>query len=104
MTDTSASTETTEETAEAEGPAVRFEVGGKVLDLSKVNRMARRLLEGQARKYQKKYRNLKGPGGEVPTVVLRTARLMDTKVEVVLEYPETMKDSVKGHEKAVRID
>jgi len=99
-----APTETQDETVEAAaGPAVRFEVSGKVLDLSKVNRMARRLLEGQAKKFQKKYADVKGPNGETPTIVIRSPRLMDPKVEIVLEYPESMKDAIQGHEKAVRI-
>lgn len=106
MTETvsDSTTATQDEAATSTGPAVRFEVGGKVLDISKANRMARRLLEGQAKKYQKKYMDVVGPNGEIPTVVIRSVRLMDPKVQVVLEYPESMKDSVKGHEKAVRVD
>ena len=82
---------------------VRFEVKGAVLDLEKVNRMARRMLEKQAEKFRKKYRDVKGPNGEVPTIVIRAPRLLDANMEVVLEYPESMKDSIKGHEKAVRV-
>lgn len=82
---------------------VRFEVAGKALDLDKVNRLARRLLEGQADKFRKKYAGTVGPSGETPTIVIRAVRMMDKKIEVVLEYPESMKDAIKGHDKAVRV-
>lgn len=82
---------------------VRFEAMGKTLDLAQVNRAARRLLEAQASKFRKKYADVVGPNGERPTVVIRSARMLDRNIQVVLEYPESMKDSVKGHEKADRI-
>jgi hypothetical protein len=82
---------------------VRFEVGGKIIDLSQVNRVARRLLEGQAKKYQTKYANLVGPNNVRPAIIIRSPRLLDKKVEIVLEYPDDMKDLVKGHSKATRI-
>lgn len=82
---------------------VRFEVGGKIIDLSQVNRVARRLLEGQAKKYQTKYANLVGPNNERPAIIIRSPRLLDKKVEIVLEYPDDMKELVKGHSKATRI-
>lgn len=97
-------TEAIEPAAEAPETPVRFEVQGKPLDLAQVNRLARRLLEGQAAKFRKKYAGTVGPNGEVPTIVIRSSRLMDKKIEVVLEYPESMKDVIKGHEKAVRVD
>jgi len=84
-------------------PPVRFEVGGKEISLDSVNRLARRLLEAQARKYASKYSGLKGPGGERPTVVIRSPRLLDRNLQVVLEYPEGMKDFVAGHDMAVRV-
>lgn len=82
---------------------VRFEVGGKQLDLSQVNRVARRLLEGQAKKYRAKYADMVGPNNERPTIIVRSPRMMDKKVEIVLEYPESMKSAIKNHEKATRI-
>lgn len=82
---------------------VRFEVASKPLDLTKVNRVARRLLEGQAKKYREKYRDMVGPNNERPSIIIRMARLMDKKIDIVLEYPESMKSAVKGHERADRI-
>lgn len=82
---------------------VRFEVGGKVIDLSQVNRVARRLLEGQAKKYRAKFANLTGPNNERPTIIIRSPRLLDKKVEIVLEYPDEMKGLIKGHSQATRI-
>lgn len=85
------------------GPTVRFEVQGKPLDLERQNRMTRRLLDKHAEKYRAKYSGLVGPSGERPTVIIRMPRLLHPKAEVVLEYPETMKDTVKGHKKAERV-
>lgn len=82
---------------------VRFEVAGKALDLSKVNRVARRLLEGQAKKYREKYKDMVGPNNERPSIIIRMVRLLDKKIDVVLEYPESMKNAVKGHDKAERV-
>lgn len=83
---------------------VRFEVRGKVVDVEKLPRLPRRLVEGQAEKYRKKYADVVGPNGERPTIVIRKPDLVGIKVEIVLEFPEAMKDSVPGSEKAVRID
>jgi len=91
------------EAAQAAEIPVRFEAMGKALDLAQVNRAARRLLEAQATKFRKKYADVVGPNGERPTIVIRSARMLDRNIQVVLEYPESMKDSVKGHEKADRI-
>jgi len=82
---------------------VRFEVAGKEIELSKINRLARRLLESQAKKYRAKYADMLGPNNERPTIIIRSPRLMDRNVEIVLEYPESMKEAVPGHGKAVRI-
>jgi hypothetical protein len=82
---------------------VRFEVRGKVIDVEKLNRVARRLIEAQADKFRRKYADTLGPNGERPTIVIRKPDLVGIKVEIVLEFPESMKDSVKGSDKAVRI-
>lgn len=96
-----AKTDKTSETNDR--PKVRFEIGGKAIDLNEVNRLARRLLEVQATKYAKKYAHLTGPEGEKPTVIIRTPRIMDRNIHVVLEYPEAMKNAVKGHSKATKV-
>jgi len=82
---------------------VRFEVAKKEIDIEKLPRLARRLLEAQAKKYRQKYADVVGPNGERPTIVIRKPDLGGIKVEVVLEFPESMKDSIAGSEKAVRI-
>jgi len=82
---------------------VRFEVRGKVVDVSTLNRPARRILEGQAEKYRRKYADTVGPDGERPTIVVRKPDLTGLKVEVVLEFPEALKASIKGADKAVRV-
>lgn len=83
---------------------VRFEVRGKIVDVEKLPRLPRRLIEGQAEKYRRKYAEVVGPHGERPTIVIRKPDLVGIKVEIVLEFPETMRDSIPGSEKAVRID
>lgn len=97
----------TAETAAAEPAAdeikVRIEVRGKVLDVEAMNRVARRMVESQAAKYRKQYADAVGPNGERPTIVLRKNDLVGLKVEVVLEYPESMQSQIKGSEKAVRV-
>lgn len=82
---------------------VRFEVKGKVIDIAAQNRLTRRLLEGQAEKFRKKYADKVGPNGERPTIILRKPDLVGLKLDVVLEFPESMKDSIQGSEKAVRV-
>jgi len=82
---------------------VRFEVRGKVVEVSTLNRLARRILEGQAEKYRRKYADTVGPDGERPTIVVRKPDLTGLKVEVVLEFPEALKASIKGADKAVRV-
>jgi hypothetical protein len=89
-------------TPETEIP-VRFEVRGHVVDVESLNRLSRRLIETQANKYRKKFAGTVGPNGELPTIVLRKPDLTGLKVEVVLEFPESMKDIVKGSDKAVRV-
>jgi len=82
---------------------VRFEVRGKVIDIEAQNRMTRRILEGQADKFRKKYADTVGPNGERPTIIVRKPDLVGVKLEIVLEFPEGMKDSIKGAENAVRV-
>jgi len=82
---------------------VRFEVRGKVIDIEAQNRMTRRILEGQAEKFRKKYADTVGPNGERPTIIVRKPDLVGVKLEIVLEFPEDMKDSIKGAENAVRV-
>lgn len=91
------------ETAVSNEIPVRFEVANKEIDIEKLNRLARRLLEAQAKKFRAKFANTVGPNGERPMIVIRKPDLGGVKVEVVLEFPESMKDSVEGSEKAVRI-
>jgi|HigsolmetaAR202D_1030399.scaffolds.fasta_scaffold00971_18 hypothetical protein len=82
---------------------VRFEVRGKVIDLESLPPMARRILEKHAARFSQKYAHVVGPMGERPTVVLRKPDLMGRRVEVILEFPESLKDSIRGAEKAVRV-
>lgn len=82
---------------------VRFEVKGKAINIEAQNRMTRRILEGQAEKFWKKFSDVVGKSGERPTIVIRKADLVGIKLEVVLEFPESLKDSITGGENAVRV-
>jgi hypothetical protein len=91
--------------APAEIP-VRYEVAGKVVKLEEANRISRRLLESQTKKFRKKFSHLKGQvddKGRLATIVLRLPKLGSASIECAIEYPESLQGQVEGHEKAVRI-
>lgn len=83
---------------------VRIEVNGENFDLEKANRIGRRMLTRQIEKFRKKFKDVVGPGGERPTIIMRTKNILSGNFEVVIEYPESMKNEVVGHENAVRVD
>jgi hypothetical protein len=73
------------------------------LDVEKLNRKDRRTVDSHIREYSRRFRNVKGPNGERPTLILRPRRSLLGKIEAVLEFPESMKDQVQGSEKAVKV-
>lgn len=83
---------------------VRFEIEGEVKEISKMNRVGRRLIEGQVKKIRKRFKDAIGPDGERPTVVIKAPKLFSAKELVFsIDYPESMKGMIKDHDKAVRI-
>lgn len=83
---------------------VKFEIGGEPKEIDKMNRVARRLIEGQVKKIRKRFKDVIGPNGERPTILIRAPKLFSTKeLEFSIDYPESMKDLVKDHDKATRV-
>jgi len=85
---------------------VRYEVAGEEIEISKVNRIARRMLESQTAKLRRKYAHLKDvrdEEGRGVTIVIRQPKPGIKSVECVVEFPEGMKDQVDGSDKAVRV-
>ncbi|MNU45047.1 hypothetical protein D3C71_338800 [compost metagenome] len=73
------------------------------LDVDKLNRKDRRTVDSHIREYSRRYRNVRGPDGERPTLILRPRRSLLGKIEAVLEFPESMKSQVEGSDKAVKV-
>ncbi len=95
----------TSQVAETEIP-VRYEVAGEVIDVAKVNRIARRMLQSQTTKLRKKYAHLKDvrdDQGRGVTIVIRQPKPGLKSVECVLEFPEGMKQQIDGSDKAVQV-
>jgi hypothetical protein len=96
---------TVDSTATTEIP-VRYEVAGKVIDIEKTNRIARRMLNSQATKFRKKFahlRDYRDEQGRGVTIVIRQPKAGVPSIQCIVEYPEALTDSVEGSEKAVRI-
>lgn len=85
---------------------VRFEVGGQEIEIEKVNRLARRLLQSQATKLRKKFAHLKDfrdEQGRGVTIIIRQPKPGVKSVECVVEYPDDIQDQVEDGGKAVRV-
>lgn len=85
---------------------VRYEVEENVIEVDKVNRIARRLLLSQTKKLRKKYKHLKGKKddqGRSATIVIRMPKKGSLSLECVIEYPEGFSSEIDGSEKAVRV-
>ena len=98
-------TETSTQPESTEIP-VRFEVGGNEIEIDKVNRLARRLLQSQATKLRKKYAHLKDfrdEQGRGVTIIIRQPKPGIKSVECVVEYPEALQAEVDVNDKAVRV-
>lgn len=78
--------------------AVRYE-----FDVEKLNRQGRRRLDSSLEDYRRRYRNVRGPNGERPTLVLRQPGTFTSNVVVIVEFPEAMKDVIQGSDQAVRV-
>lgn len=92
--------------SEKEEVPVRYEMDGEVIELDKVNRVARRLLVSQSNKLRKKFAHLKGKKdseGRPATIVIRWEKAKPTALQAIVEFPEEMKDSIDGSDKAVRV-
>lgn len=90
--------ETNAVVADGDQIQVRYE-----LEVEKLNRKDRRTVDSHIREYSKRYRNVRGPNGERPTLILRPRRSLLGKIEAVLEFPESMKSQVEGSDKAVKV-
>lgn len=73
------------------------------LDVEKLNRKDRRSVDASIRDYRRRYRNVRGPNGERPVLILRPRRSLLGKIEAILEFPESMKDQVEGSDQAVKV-
>lgn len=78
--------------------AVRYE-----FDVEKLNRKGRRRLDSSLEDYRRRYRSVRGPNGERPTLVLRQPGTFSSNVVVIVEFPESMKGSIQDSEHAVRV-
>nr|WP_250807802.1 hypothetical protein [Neorhizobium tomejilense] len=95
----------TSKVADAEIP-VRYEVAGTVIEIDKVNRFSRLLLNHHTKKLRKQYAHLKGvrdSEGKGVTIIIRQPNPGIKSVECVVEFPEGMKDQIKDSDKAVRV-
>lgn len=76
---------------------VRYE-----FDQEKMNRKQRRQSDALISDAQKKYRHVRGPNGERPSLILRISKKMfSAQIEAILEFPEAVKNQVSGADKAV---
>jgi hypothetical protein len=82
---------------------VRYEVRGKAVDFAAQPKFVLKQLAKAADKQRKKYASKVGAEGERPSLVLKKPDLVGLTVTVVLEYPEAMAGSIKGHKKATRV-
>lgn len=92
--------------AESDEIPVRYQVKGELIDIAKVNRIARRMLESQTKKLRKKHAHLKDvrdDQGRRATIVINLPKPGLASIEAIIEFPEGLKDHVDGSEKAVRV-
>jgi hypothetical protein len=81
----------------------RYLVGGQETDWQKQNRKERKSIEAQLRQFDKRYRNVRGPNGERPTLVIDRKLGLTRQAKVYLEFPEAMKDQIADSDKAVKV-
>jgi hypothetical protein len=85
---------------------VRYEVAGNVIEIDKVNRLSRMLLNHHTKKLRKQYAHLAGvrdSEGKGVTIVIRQPNPGIKSVECVVEFPEEMKGQIDGSDKATRV-
>ncbi len=92
----------TDETSAVESNGDQIQIRYE-LDVEKLNRKDRRSVDAHIREYSRRFRNVVGPDGERPTLILRPRRSLLGKIEAVLEFPESMKSQVEGSDKAVKV-
>lgn len=69
----------------------------------RMNRKQRRQSQALINDANKKYRHVRGPEGERPSLIIRIRKtgIVSAQLEAVLEFPEALKGEVSGSDKAV---
>jgi hypothetical protein len=86
---------------------VRFEVGGKVIELDAVNRPVRRMLQKQADKFRKtyaRYKDMRDSEGRGVTIVIKSPKTLSLQISVALEFSDELKSQIDGAETAERVE
>lgn len=85
---------------------VRFEVGGKEISLTEVNRAIRRTLTKHADKFRKTYaayKDLRDSEGRGVTIVINSPKTLSLQITVSLEFSEELRPQIEGSHEADRV-